>query len=122
MELIIHGLRGGKTTEIVAKFRAHGRGHLLVATEPERDRIMRQYQFTSDEGRRTIVARPDVLKGTHGEVFCDNLDWIISFFLGAAVDVATVTAGRQHGLPSAAHAEIAGLTEAAANPEPHTPG
>lgn len=103
MKVIQRGRGGGKTTEIVAAFRAHGMGYLVVPSEPERERIVRIYQLTEDEQRRTLVSKADALKGIHAEVFADNLDWIISMFLGSAVDVASV-----NGQPSPSPVE-AGL-------------
>lgn len=101
MEIVQKPRASGKTFEIVQRFRAHtGDARLVVASAIERDRIVRLYELEPDEARRVIVAGQDRLRGHHGEVFCDNLDWIISLFLGEAVDVATVNAS---ALPEAPH-------------------
>lgn len=109
MRIIQRGRGAGKTTEIISAWRAHkGDSRFVVPTTIERDRIIRQYQLTPDEQRRVIVAGQDRLKGHHGEVFADNIDWLLSMFLGEAVDVGTV-----NGNPASEAGE--------ATPPPQTP-
>ena len=91
MKIIQQGRGGGKTHEIVNAFRRHtGDARLIVASVIERERIVRLYNLTQQEQQRVVVARQDCLRGHHGEMFCDNADWVLSLFLGESVDVATV--------------------------------
>lgn len=85
----------GKTYRLVQEFRRlHTQGRhaiFLAATYGEAERVAREYSFTDSERRWVVIAREDCLRGLPpATVLADNVDWMLSRFVGGSIDVGTV--------------------------------
>ena len=96
MQMIVMNRRAGKTTRMVTALKEQPNSILIVINDRERVRIVEDYKLDWKDAERILtpkMARDRLRFGKRpAKVFADNIDMILTEFLGVLPDVATYTA------------------------------
>lgn len=96
MQFIVMGRRAGKTTRMIEALKEHKSSILIVASDNERRRVVEEYKLSWGDADRVLtpqMARNEFFcRKRPAKVYVDNIDLIITQFLGVLPDVATLTA------------------------------
>lgn len=97
MNRIFTGRRGGKTTQIMEAFMASPTGILLVFSEDEAMRLIKEYNL-DDHKARSILTPHQLVRlkghnmGARFPLFIDNMEYVLQSLLAPYGRVDTITA------------------------------